>query len=910
MTKQDTKDSNKEQAGSGHVRRPPRPKTETNRESLLYSSWSIAIFAIFCLVVYYLGYWGWSHEPTIVKATSPRNEFSAERALSTVQVLADDVGFRVVGTNGLETAQEYILGQLELLSKEAKRRGFLLEVEVQKVSGNYDVTLPALGEVTISTSYSNIKNILARLSGPMCERLLDNRSCSMTDNNFMAENANCTQPLSLLVNSHLDSAVGSPGASDAAAPCAVIVELIDNLIHMHPSYLRRPIVFLLNGAEETLLDGAHGFLMKHRWSRNVGALVNLESSGSGGLELLFRCGPRNAWLAKAYAKSVRHPHASAVAQDIFERELVPAETDFRVFWELGGIPGIDLANYVNGQTYHTSRDAVDRVTLGFLQHMGSNTLEIIKELVGPHDALGKAKSSESYLIDKRAIYYDILGLTSLFYLYDIAKIFHYSLAVIALLYILFILPRRGCAFGLVLKAFACLVLLLVLSTCTAISVGAFLHFILKKPLMWYSEKLLAVPLFCASAAFVFLTGFELFLSRSYAQSWNTFSIPRHSKANRWYWLVPKVNTFASFSAEITLGSFILFQTLVLIVTTYFQLGFSYLPFWNLIFAVVVGLMGLDETSSWLLRCCLLVIPCAIFSFPSSLIGLSAFMPIMGRSGPWLLTDIIIGAMSSTFFILVSLPVAVFLSKYRNARRILGVLLLMTFLSGILRVAWMSHPYRGDSAPKRIVIQHLVTCKNSSDIFIGSVDIRDLKREESLIASLSFPSGTAEDVSLASHFRWGLLNSGPWENLQPISWFFSGYRIGHSVASHDLPCPRLEIIRKVVHESDGTKMIEMLASFPSSHWGSLRMNASVVSWSLSDKVPKSFSDGTRFLRHIGSLNETTFRIVLNMTMDESFAVDMTSTYFGPSYETLEIIRRLPDWADAVTFQTSGASFLID
>lgn len=43
---------------------------------------------------------------------------------------------------------------------------------------------------------------------------------------------------------------------------------------------------------------------------------------------------------------------------------------------------------------------MDRVTLGFLQHMGSNTLEIIKELVGPHDALGKAKSSESYLIDK------------------------------------------------------------------------------------------------------------------------------------------------------------------------------------------------------------------------------------------------------------------------------------------------------------------------------------------------------------------------------------------------------------------------------------------------------------------------------------------------------------------------------
>lgn len=329
-------------------RRLPQPTLET-RHSNLYSWLNVAVFFLFVVLIYYIGYWGWAHEPAIVKASSPRSEFSSERALSTVQVLADEIGFRIVGTKGLETAQEYILQQLEHLSKEAKRRGFSLEVEMQKVSGHYDVNLPALGEVTISTSYTNIKNIVARLSGPACEQLVENKYCSMTSNNFQGENANCTQPLSLLVNSHVDSAVGSPGASDAAAPCGVILELIDNLIHMSPHELVRPVIFLLNGAEETLLDGAHGFLMKHRWSRNIGALLNLESSGSGGLELLFRCGPRNAWLAKAYAKSVKYPHASAVAQDIFERELVPAETDFRVFWELGGIPGIDLANYVNGQ---------------------------------------------------------------------------------------------------------------------------------------------------------------------------------------------------------------------------------------------------------------------------------------------------------------------------------------------------------------------------------------------------------------------------------------------------------------------------------------------------------------------------------------------------------------------------------
>ncbi|GJD11893.1 Endoplasmic reticulum metallopeptidase 1 [Galdieria sulphuraria] len=885
VTKNSTLDRRVSSKGaSDQKRRLSNSSYSTSRADLSYPWFSVATFSLFAFLVYSLGYWGWSHEPAIVKATSPNSEFSAERAFATVQVLADEIGFRVVGTKGLESAQEYTLQQLELLSREARRRGFSLEVEVQKVSGNYDVKLPALGEVTISTSYTNIKNIVARLSGPACERWIDNHSCSMTDNNFLAENANCTQPLSLLVNSHLDSAVGSPGASDAAAPCGVILELINNLIHMQPAHLRRPIVFLLNGAEETLLDGAHGFLTKHRWSRNVGALVNLESSGSGGLELLFRCGPRNAWLAKAYAKSVKYPHASAVAQDIFERELVPAETDFRVFWELGGIPGVDLANYVNGQTYHTSRDAVDRVTSGFLQHMGSNALEIIKELVGPHDALGKSKTSDSYLWNKRAMYYDFLGLTTFFYLYDYAKIFHYSLSILALFYVIYILPRRGCSLGLVFRAFCSLLLGLVASVCVAILVGLFLHFIWRKPLMWYSEKSLVFPLFCASAAFVFLTGFELFLSRRY--QWNI--TPVRYKANRWYWLIPKVNDFATFTAEIILGSFILFQMTVLIVTTYFELGFSFMPFWNLVFAVVVGVMGLDEESSWLFRCCLLVIPCGIFSFPNSLIGLSAFMPIMGRSGPWLLTDVIIGAMSSSFFILVSLPVVVFLTKYRNAYRMFRFIMLVTFL---------------------IVIQHLVTCdsnEKSSGIFMSAVDIRDLKTEKNLLHRVL---SSTDIPPLASHFHWGLLESGPWENLQPISWFFSGYEISRPVASHSIPCPQLEIVRKVPLANGTGNLVELLASFPSSHWGSLRLNASLVSWSLSESVPKPFSDGTRFLRHIGSYEETSFRIVLNTSTNEPFAVDMTSTYFGASPETLDIIQRLPDWTDAVTFQTSGISFLI-
>ena len=56
----------------------------------------------------------------------------------------------------------------------------------------------------------------------------------------------------LLIASHFDAGLGSPGASDAASCIGVMLEMARVLASDGNSTLAAPVVFLFNGGEETL----------------------------------------------------------------------------------------------------------------------------------------------------------------------------------------------------------------------------------------------------------------------------------------------------------------------------------------------------------------------------------------------------------------------------------------------------------------------------------------------------------------------------------------------------------------------------------------------------------------------------------------------------------------------------------
>ena len=124
------------------------------------------------------------------------------------------------------------------------------------------------------------------------------------------------------------------------------------------------------------MQAAHGFVAHHPWSRDAGAVINVEATGSGGPDVLFR--EAGGWPAATYARAVPHPVTTATIRDLVRFANLPVDTDFSVFADPterdGNLPGVDLASMLDGYSYHTDADVADRIRRGSVQAYGENVL--------------------------------------------------------------------------------------------------------------------------------------------------------------------------------------------------------------------------------------------------------------------------------------------------------------------------------------------------------------------------------------------------------------------------------------------------------------------------------------------------------------------------------------------------------
>uniref|UniRef100_A0A8I7B2S2 Peptidase M28 domain-containing protein n=1 Tax=Hordeum vulgare subsp. vulgare TaxID=112509 RepID=A0A8I7B2S2_HORVV len=338
------------------------------------------------------------HVAPLDRDASP-GEFSEGRVLQHLRRLVVDIPGRQEGRPGLESAAQYIKGQLEGLAAHAGPE-YRVEVEETIVSGSFSMIFL---RHRVTLGYRNHKNIVMRISSNVSEE---------------------DEP-SLLVNGHFDSPLGSPGAADCGSCVASMLEL-SRLILESGWVPPRPVIFLFNGAEELFLLGSHGFMKTHKWSSTVGAFINIEASGSGGADLVCQSGP-GSWPSRIYAQNAKYPMANSVAQDMFG--IIPGDTDYRIFAEdVAKIPGLDIIFVLGGYFYHTSYDTLENLLPGSIQARGANLFNLVKAFTNSPMLLKESERSNKAvnegIDDLRAIFFDYLTWFMIFYPRDVSLIIH------------------------------------------------------------------------------------------------------------------------------------------------------------------------------------------------------------------------------------------------------------------------------------------------------------------------------------------------------------------------------------------------------------------------------------------------------------------------------------------------------
>ncbi|HRH20580.1 MAG TPA: M20/M25/M40 family metallo-hydrolase [Brevundimonas sp.] len=273
--------------------------------------------------------------PSPVSDEAPASDFSAERAMVDVR----QIGHVVHPTGSPENDQVR-----ETLHRRMLQLG--LQVSTQTADGIYSRTAGAI-------SGGRITNLVGVLPGE-----------------------DPAAPAVMLM-SHYDSAIGSPGAADDAAGVAASLEAVRVLL-AQGAPRRRDLIVLITDGEEMGLLGAEAFFREHPLRTRVGVVVNLETRGAAGRAFMFETGRNNGAMMDLYARAVSEPSSTSLAAFLYS--ILPNDTDFSHPRDQG-LPGFNIAFIGEPFFYHSANSTPDNLDQGSLQHMGSQALDLTRALL-------------------------------------------------------------------------------------------------------------------------------------------------------------------------------------------------------------------------------------------------------------------------------------------------------------------------------------------------------------------------------------------------------------------------------------------------------------------------------------------------------------------------------------------------
>ncbi|XP_016659221.1 endoplasmic reticulum metallopeptidase 1-like [Acyrthosiphon pisum] len=608
---------------------------------------SLTVLIILNVFVYYMD----NKLPPTESNNSTSNDFVAKRAMSTLIKLAN-LGPRPVGSYENEKlAFNLLKTEINDIRNEV---GNVNEIEMynQKVSGSFILNMKNWKYLL---SYEDLQNIVVKIDPKQ----------GIND--------------AILLNCHYDTVPAGPGVSDNGVNCAVMVELL-RILAKTP-HLRRPIIFLFNGGEEIMLQASHGFVTQHPWSKSTKHVINLDSCGAGGREILFQTTKSDSYLVDLYARTVPHPYGQVIGEELFQSGIIPSDTDFRIFRDFGNMSGLDLAHYKNGYVYHTKYDNLDQIEPSVLQNTGENLF-----------ALAKAMSTQNVTNSTKSkyVFFDVFGVYMFSYT-ELSGAFANFIIVLLSFFSIF-LSLKFTTVGMNRREYSLHLLTAIVSPgCTIVT----------------------AVLTCLLVAFALD---RLGCSMSWYSNWTNLLV--YFGSATWSILTvaayyPKIRSRTDAEWTVTmLNGVQLFWTALLFVTTMAGLRSSYLfavmVLWPSAASCTLGIMNAGRTPAFWIAgyAASLFVPVAFVLYLTQMFA-SLFVPISGRLGPNVNPDYVVGtlmAMSAYATVGHLAPAIALVNRPRPALAGLGATVLLTAVA-IVAVRPVGFPYSSAKTEQRLDLIH-------------------------------------------------------------------------------------------------------------------------------------------------------------------------------------------------------------
>uniref|UniRef100_A0A8C0ZFP2 Endoplasmic reticulum metallopeptidase 1 n=1 Tax=Cyanistes caeruleus TaxID=156563 RepID=A0A8C0ZFP2_CYACU len=786
----------------------------------------------------------------LLHPSKPTDPSAGSAAIPTAGGYLDNItaiGPRTVGSPENEVlAVNYLLEQIRGIERESTD-AHKISVDIQRPTGSFSIDF--LGGFT--SYYANITNVVVKL-----------------EPRNGAEHA-------VLSNCHFDSVPNTPGASDDAVSCAVMLEILNTLSKSSES-LQHAVIFLFNGAEENILQASHGFITQHEWAKSVRAFINLEAAGVGGKELVFQTGPENPWLVQAYVVAAKHPFASVVAQEIFQSGIIPADTDFRIYRDFGNVPGIDLAFIENGYIYHTEYDTSDRILTDSIQRAGDNILAVLKYLATSEKL---AKSFEYR--HGNVVFFDILGLFVLAYPARVGTIMNYITATVAFFYLSkkVLQPKpRG---NLTLTSWVC--------TLVAVLMVAMFVSIIGRALSWYTHFYVSVSLYGTAAAA------KLILV--------------HMLAKKFFYK----NVNEQYLGDVFFDASLMIWSIALAVMTQMGLCSAFICTLWVAFPLLTKLMIHKEfsqkgaTIKFIVMYMLGMFVPYLYMLYLSWTVFEMFTPVMGRSGSEIPPDMVLAGFIVIFTMILSSYFINFIYLVKSTKTTLVTLTTVFVVTLILVCSGIFFPYSSDAAnpkPKRVFLQHTSrrfhdldgnVIKSDSGIWINGFDYNGISHITPHVPEINDTIRTpCEEQAPFCGLPWIL----PVHFMFRKNWYLPAPEI----------LPRSPIQFKLLSKKPmpwNSVRLSFEVSGPShmSLYVRPRAGSALSRWSLGDGMPVPSVGGDYFVFYSHGLHAAPWHFWVELTVPEKHSDGIVSLaiaahyFFGEDQKSPQLyalLERFPNW----------------